>query len=102
MTDFAIIKTGGKQYRVSPGTVLRVEKLEGNAGDAVSLSDVLLTAKEGTVSIGMPLVETPVTATIVRQMRDEKKIIFRYHSKTRYRKLKGHRQHLTELEIKTI
>jgi ribosomal protein L21 len=47
MTDFAIIKTGGKQYRVSPGTVLRVEKLEGNAGDAVSLSDVLLTAKEG-------------------------------------------------------
>ncbi len=101
---FAIIETGGKQYRVSPGQKLKIEKIEAQAGDSFSFRNVLLTGEEGSgsVQIGTPYTGATVEAKVLSQGRHEKKIIFRYHSKTRYRKKKGHRQPFTELEIVSI
>jgi large subunit ribosomal protein L21 len=100
--NFAIIETGGKQYKVSPGQKIRVEKLDGAEGDVISFGSVLLLGGDKP-SIGMPNVAgAAVEAKILRQARDRKKTVFRYHSKTRYRKRKGHRQHFTELEITKI
>ena len=101
---FAVIETGGKQYRVSEGSVLRVEKLDAEAGSAFVFDKVLLVAgdKEN-LSIGLPYVSgAKVEAKVVRNARDKKKIVFRYHSKTRYRKKNGHRQHFTEVIITKI
>ncbi len=96
----SVIHTGGKQYKVSAGTVLTVEKLEGEAGDKVVFDKVLLEGEGAQVKIGTPYIEgAKVTGTITEQGRDEKKIVFRYHSKTRYRKLKGHRQPHTKVTI---
>lgn len=101
--DFAIIKTGGKQYKVAAGDKLKVEKLSGEPGDAVSFGEVLLASKGDAVSVGAPLVSgAKVEGKILRQARDAKKLVFRYHSKVRYRKTKGHRQHFTEVEIVKI
>ncbi len=103
MNEFAVIKTGGKQYRVSVGKKVKVEKIGGEAGDVVMLPEVLLHAAGGEVKIGTPhLGGIEVQAKIIRQARDKKKIIFKYHSKTRRRKKKGHRQEFTELEIVKI
>jgi large subunit ribosomal protein L21 len=101
--DFAIIQTGGKQYKVAAGDKLKVEKLPGEAGGNIVFDRVLLTARGGSVAIGAPHVSgAKVEAKILRQARDEKKLVFRYHSKVRYRKRKGHRQHFTEVEITKI
>src|SRR5262245_6502163 len=103
MATFAVIETGGKQYRVSSGDKLRVEKLAGEAGAEVRFDKVLLRADGDAVNVGAPHVSgATVTAKVLRQMRDRKKIIFRYHSKTRYRKTRGHRQELTEIEITNV
>lgn len=103
MSHFAIIETGGKQYRVTPGQKLNVEKLAAEAGETVRFDKVLLVGDEEKAKIGAPYVDgAVVTAKVVSQARDRKKIIFKYHSKTRYRKRKGHRQHFTELEITAI
>jgi large subunit ribosomal protein L21 len=100
---FAVIKTGGKQYIVEPKTKLHIEKVEGNAGDAVVFDEVLLVSDGEKTTVGNPIVsEKKVTGVIVKQTRDEKKLVFRYHSKTRYRKTKGHKQPLTEIEITNI
>jgi len=101
--DFAIIKTGGKQYKVRSGDKLKVEKLAGEAGAAVSFEEVLLTSKGDAVTVGAPLVSgAKVEGKVLQQARDRKKLVFKYHSKTRYRKTKGHRQHFTEVEITKI
>ena len=101
--DFAIIKTGGKQYKVSAGQKFKVEKLAGEVGGSIVFKEVLLHSKDGAVKVGMPHVEgAAVEATIVRQARDKKKLVFRYHSKVRYRKTKGHRQHFTEVAITKV
>ena len=100
MATFAIIETGGKQYRVAQGMKLRVEKLAVEAGATVTFDKVLLVADGDSVKIGAPYISgEKVEAKVVEQGRDKKKIIFKYHSKTRYRKKKGHRQHFTEVEI---
>ncbi|MEK7124032.1 MAG: 50S ribosomal protein L21 [Patescibacteria group bacterium] len=100
---FAIIKTGGKQYKVEPGKKIKVEKLEAEQGGAVVFDNVLLVADGDKVEIGAPLVSgAKISGNVVKQGRDKKKIVFRYHSKTRYRKKKGHRQPFTEVEIKEI
>lgn len=100
---FAIIKTGGKQYKVRKGSIIRVEKLEGEKGAAVSFDTVLLTADKDSVVVGTPLVKgAKVEGTIVRQTRDPKKITFKYSSKARTRRKKGHKQHITEVEIKNV
>jgi len=99
----AVFLTGGKQHKVKIGDKIKVEKLEGSAGEILKFDQVLLKAEGAQVEIGTPHVKGAVVeAEIVNQGRDDKKIVFRYHSKTRYRKFKGHRQHHTELKIKEI
>ncbi len=100
--DFAVIETGGKQYKVSAGQKVKVEKLAGEKGAKVSFDRVLMKSEGGKVEVGAPYIKGHVEGNIVEQGRDEKKTVFRYHSKTRYRKLKGHRQHHTEVEINKI
>lgn len=100
---FAIIKTGGKQYRVTQDKVIRVEKLEASAGDSVSLNEVLMVHDGNDTKIGVPVVAgARVEATVVEQMRDKKVIIFKKKRRQNYRRKKGHRQHLTVLKINKI
>lgn len=100
---FAIIETGGKQYKVVPGKKLKVEKLETKESDTLVFDKILLTADGESVKIGTPHVAgSKVEAKILKQGRADKVIVFRYHSKTRYRKKKGHKQHFTEVEITKI
>ena len=100
---YAVIETGGKQYRVEVGTELEVELLEVNPGDAITLDRVLLVADGDTAAIGRPLVENAsVAAQVLRQARGEKLINFKYGPKTRRRVKKGHRQELTVLRISDI
>jgi large subunit ribosomal protein L21 len=100
---YAVIETGGKQYRVEVGTELEVELLEVSPGDAIKLDRVLLVADGDTAAIGRPLVENAsVAAEVLRQARGEKLINFKYGPKTRRRVKKGHRQELTVLRISDI
>jgi large subunit ribosomal protein L21 len=103
MTDYAIIKTGGKQYRVREGDTVNVEKLEGEIGDSVNFSDVLMTSLDGSLQVGNPVVENAaVSAEIAEHGRGEKLTVFKYKNKTRSRVKKGHRQPFTSLLIKGI
>lgn len=100
---YAVIRTGGKQYRVAAGDVLEVEKLDGSVGDTVTLSDVLLVANGDAINIGRPVVEgASVVAKITGQHRGNKIRIMRYRPKKRIRVRKGHRQYLTRLQIQSI
>ena len=101
--DFAVIATGGKQYRVSAGDKLKVEKLGLKEGETIAFEAVLLRSEGGTVHVGAPYVSgAKLEAKVVREGRGEKKIIFKYHAKTRGRRKKGHRQEFTEIEIVKI
>ena len=101
--NFAVIQTGGKQYRVSAGTKLKIEKIEGEKDAPISFDQVLLTADGDVVNVGAPYVPgSKVEGKILGQGRADKVIVFKYHSKTRYRKKKGHRQPFTEIEITKI
>lgn len=103
MDHFAVIETGGKQYKVQAGDKLKVEKLEAAVGGEISFDKVLLLVKGDQAEIGKPYVkDASVKAKVSSAGRHEKKIIFRFHSKTRYRKLKGARQHYTEVSIDEI
>jgi len=98
---FAVIKTGGKQYKVAEGDTLVIEKLE-HEGDSVSFDDVLLVAG-GEVKVGKPNVAgAKVTAKILEEGKGKKKMVFRYKSKTRQHKKKGHRQPFTKVQITKI
>lgn len=108
---FAIIESGGKQYKVAVGEKLKVEKLNAEAGKNFSFDKVLLIAEGretesqngAEVKIGTPyLDDIKVKGKVLRQGRADKIIVFRYHSKTRYRKKKGHRQPFTEIQITNI
>lgn len=100
---FAVVKTGGKQYRVSEGTVLRVEKLEGEKGGVVELNQVIMLDRNGEVTLGTPLVAGAVVkAEIVDQIRDKKVLIFKKIRRHNYRRKRGHRQHLSILRVKEI
>ncbi|MBI1960655.1 MAG: 50S ribosomal protein L21 [Candidatus Liptonbacteria bacterium] len=100
----AVIETGGKQYAVVPGTKIKIEKLVRNGiADACSFDKVLLRADGDAVEIGRPYVSgAAVQGKILGEGRHEKKIVFKYHSKNRSRKKKGHRQGFTEVEIRSI
>lgn len=103
MDKFAIIETGGKQYKVSAGEKLRAEKLGVADGGVFDFDKVLLLVDGGEIKIGRPYIENAkIEAAVIRQARDKKKIIFKYHSKTRHRRKKGHRQPYTEVQIKKI
>jgi large subunit ribosomal protein L21 len=100
---YAVIETGGKQYRVEVGTELEVELLDGAAGDSIKLERILLVADGDTAAIGRPIVEgASVAAEVVRRDRGEKLISFKYRPKARRRVKKGHRQELTILRISDI
>ncbi len=100
---FAIIEIGGKQYLVEEGKKIKTEKIEGKLGDRVNFDRVLLIADNNKVEIGKPYLKGhSVEAEVLKTGRSKKITVFRYHSKTRYRKKKGHRQWLTELKITKI
>jgi large subunit ribosomal protein L21 len=100
---YAVIKTGGKQYRVSPGDTLEVELLPYDIGQQIELDQVLLVANGPGAKIGQPLVEgAKVRATVTRQAKGRKVIVFKYRRGNRYRRKKGHRQHYTRLRIEEI
>ena len=100
---YAVIRTGGKQYRVTPNAVLTVEKLDGEAGASITFHDVLAVGGEAGLTIGAPTVPgATVTATVLEQKRGEKIIIFKKKRRKNYRRKKGHRQHLTVLRIAEV
>ena len=100
---YAVIKTGGKQYRVSPGDSVEVELLPFQVGEKIELDQVLLVAEESGTKIGRPLVEgAKVKATITRQAKGRKVVVFKFRRNNRYRRKKGHRQHYTRLRIEEI
>ena len=99
----AIFKTGGKQYSVKAGQILKVEKLEGKTGDSVSFKDVLAIAGSSENKIGAPIVEGAVVeAKILDQVRDKKIIVFKKRKRQNYRSTHGHRQYMTVLQIESI
>ncbi len=101
--NYAIVATGGKQYRVRPGDLLDVEKLPYPSGYTVTLDDVLLTCVDGEVVVGTPNVEgAQVVAKVLSHGRDRKKLVFKYKNKTRYRIKRGHRQPISSIEITDI
>ncbi len=103
MNNYAIIKTGGKQYRVQPGDTIRVERLPGLVGTDVEFTDVLLVADGGQVVSGNPTVEgAKVIAFVDGEGKGEKVVIFKYKAKTRSRKKNGHRQPYSQVTIKEI
>ena len=100
---FAVIRTGGKQYRVTPDAVLTVEKLDAEAGATVTFQDVLAVSTEAGLTIGAPLVAgATVTATVVEHNRGDKVLIFKKRRRQNSRRKNGHRQHQTVLRISAI
>ncbi|MDP9106185.1 MAG: 50S ribosomal protein L21 [Candidatus Eremiobacteraeota bacterium] len=100
---YAIVETGGKQFRVSEGDVIRTDLIETEVGSSVTFDRIVLAADGDDVSIGSPLVSgATVTGTVLRQAKDKKILVFRYKSKKRVRKLNGHRQQFAEVRIDKI
>ena len=100
---FAVIRTGGKQYRVTENAVLKVEKLAGEPGEIITFTDVLAVGSDAGVTLGTPVVEgATVTATVIAQDRLEKIIIFKKRRRQNSRRKNGHRQHVTVLRVAGI
>ncbi|PHQ66494.1 MAG: 50S ribosomal protein L21 [Sneathiella sp.] len=100
---FAVIKTGGKQYKVAKDDVIKVERLAGDAGDTIQLDQVLAIGEDGALSIGAPMLEgAVVSATLLEQARADKIIVFKKKRRQNYRRKAGHRQDLTVLRITDI
>ena len=103
MAEYAVIQTGGKQYKVATGDTIRVESLPGDIGDTVELTDVRLVSSDGSVTLGTPTVEGARVVTEISESGKGKKIVvFKYKSKVRYRRKKGHRQRYTDLTVTDI
>ena len=100
---FAVIKSGGKQFKVAKDDVIRVEKLDAEEGATVNLNEVLMVGDDKGQTVGAPLVDgAAVSATVLEQMRDRKIIVFKKQRRQNYRRRNGHRQHLTVLRIDDI
>ena len=99
---YAIFETGGKQYQAIPGKTLAIEKIEGEPGAALEFKEVLLRKEGEDVKIGQPYVETPIKASIIKQDKGPKLIIFRFKRRKKYRKKSGHRQLETIIRIESI
>jgi large subunit ribosomal protein L21 len=101
---YAIVRSGGRQYRAEVGRYIDVERLPHAEGDQITLDEVLLLAPDtGDAMIGQPLVQgATVNATVMKQYRDKKIIVWKYKPKIRYRKMRGHRQYYTRLMIDAI
>jgi len=100
---YAVVATGGKQYRVEEGNILRIEKIPGEVGDSVTFDDVLMLADGKDVTLGTPMVENArVSAKILEQGKAKKIIVFKYKRRKRYRRKQGHRQMYTAIRIDGI
>ena len=100
---YAIIKTGGKQYKVAEGDTLKVEKLGVEAGETVTFDEVLMVSKDGSITVGTPTVENAtVTASVVEEGKNKKIIVYKYKPKKGYQKKQGHRQPFTKIKIEKI
>jgi large subunit ribosomal protein L21 len=100
---YAVIKTGGQQFRVEKGDKLSIQKLEAEAGKSITLDEIMMINDGKSAKVGTPLVKgAKVTAKVVEQYRDEKVVIFKKKRRQNYRRTKGHRQHLTLIEITDI
>lgn len=100
---FAVLKTGGKQYKVAQGDVIQVEKLEGNVGDKITLDQVLMVGEEEKVDVGTPLLDgSVVTCEIIDQTKGPKILVFKKKRRKKYRRTNGHRQLITFLKITDI
>lgn len=99
---YAIVTTGGKQYKVATDDVLNVEKIDGEVGTKVTLPVVFLNDGKKIVTDPAKLAKAKVTAEIVEQFKGEKQLVFKFHKRKRYRRLKGHRQQLTRLKITKV
>ncbi|MCH9799744.1 MAG: 50S ribosomal protein L21 [Betaproteobacteria bacterium] len=100
---YAVIKTGGKQYKVAAGDYLKVEKLDGDVGSKVVIDKILMVADGENVTIGSPLVAgAKVNATVLSHGKGDKVMIFKFHRRKHYRKTQGHRQSYTEIQIDDI
>ena len=103
MSNYAIVQTGGKQYRVETGDTIRVESLPVHTGEVIEVGDVLAVSQDGDITIGTPTVEgAKVRAQVMSQGRDKKIVVFKYKNKTRYRRKTGPRQMSTEIKITDI
>jgi large subunit ribosomal protein L21 len=100
---YAVIRTGGKQYRVSPGDVIRVEKLGGDPGAEVAFNEVLMTEDAGSVCVGTPLVSgARVTGQVLQQGKAKKVLVFKKKRRKNYRRHQGHRQQFTAVRVTQI
>ncbi len=100
---YAVIKAGGKQYRVNPGKEVKVEKLQGEVGDSITFDQVLLTSDGESVKVGKPFLEdTKVTGRITRQGKNRKIVVFKYKRRKGFRTKVGHRQQFTQVKIEDI
>lgn len=100
---YAVIQTGGKQYKVTEGDVINVERLKAEVNDTVTFSDVLLYTADGVAQVGQPLVNgMTVTGKVVTNLRGEKIRVSKFKAKARYRRVTGHRQELTQVQIESI
>ena len=100
---YAVIRTGGKQYRVHEGDLIKIEKLDGDRGASLSFDDVLLVGTDDETHVGTPLVDgASVTGTIVDQDRDKKILVFKFRRRKNYKRTQGHRQHFTRVRIDGI
>ena len=100
---YAVVKTGGKEYRISQGDLIRVEKMEGKVGDLVTMKDILMVSHEGQVQVGNPLLANAViTGEIVQQVKGKKVLIYKMKRRKNYRRTKGHRQTYTYIRVNDI
>ncbi|MGQ9510214.1 MAG: 50S ribosomal protein L21 [Thermodesulfobacteriota bacterium] len=100
---FAVLRTGGKEYRVSEGDIIRIEKVEGKIGDIVTLKEILMVGQGDQIQIGNPTVsQAQVTGEIVQQVKGKKVLTYKMKRRKNYRRMKGHRQHYTYLKINEI
>ena len=100
---FAVLKTGGKQYKVAQGDVIQVEKLEGNVGDKLTLDQILMIGEEDKVDVGAPILDgSTVTCEIIDQVKGAKILVFKKKRRKKYRRTNGHRQLITHLKITDI
>ncbi len=99
---YAVVKTGGKQIKVEPGTIAEVELLDAQPGDTVTLTPLLISDDGDVTTDPSKLEGLPVTAEVIEHFKGDKKIIFKFKKRKGYRRLRGHRQDLTRIEVKTI
>lgn len=96
---YAIVRSGGKQYRAEPGAKLQVDRLDSKVGDKITFSDVLLVSTDAGVSAGNPVSGATVSATVIAQIRDSKVRVFKFKHRKHYKKTRGHRQYLTTVLV---